>query len=74
MYISGLIPYLSALDFYKHPVWNIEFDELDFFFLSLNSIFASYTGSKNQIHNRQKIKFIKLDFSNMTFRKSSADR
>jgi hypothetical protein len=27
---------------------------------SLDSIFAGYTGSKNQVQNRQKIKFIKL--------------
>ena len=25
-----LSPYLSELDFYNSPVWNIEFDELDF--------------------------------------------
>ena len=36
-------------------------------------IFAGYTGSKNQIRNRQKIKLIKLDFLNLIFQKSSAD-
>ena len=40
--------YLSALDFWHSLVWNVEFDELDFF-SSLNWIFASYTGSKNPV-------------------------
>jgi hypothetical protein len=35
------------------------YDEQDFF-ASLDSIFAGYTGSKSQVQNRQKIKFIKL--------------
>ena len=50
----------------------MKLDELDF--LSIwNLIFAGYTGSKNQIRNRQKIKLIKLDFLNLIFQKSSAD-
>ena len=51
-------PYLSALDF-----WHFEFDKLDIF-SSSNWIFAGYTGSKNQVQNRQKIKFVELNFSN----------
>jgi hypothetical protein len=34
-------------------------------------IFASYTGSKNQVQNRQKIQFVELDFSKLIFQKSS---
>jgi hypothetical protein len=34
-------------------------------------IFASYTGSKNPVKNRQKIKFVKLDFSKLIFQKST---
>ena len=45
------------------------------FFLSiLNWIFAGYTGSKNQVRNRQKIKFVQLDFSNLIFQKVSTDQ
>ena len=29
-YGGNTAPYLSALDFYISPVWNIQFDELDF--------------------------------------------
>jgi hypothetical protein len=39
-----LSPYLSELDICKTPVWNIEFDELDFF-PSLNSIFLPTVAS-----------------------------
>ena len=46
-------------------------DELDFLSIS-NLDFAGYTGSKSQVQNRQKIKFIQLDFSNLIFEKSSA--
>ena len=55
--------YLSALDFWRSPVWNFEFDELDFF-PSLNWIFAGYTGSKNPVQTRKKIQFIKIEISN----------
>ena len=37
-------------------------------------IFAGYTGSKNQVRNRLKIKFVKLDFSKLIFQKSSTDQ
>ena len=47
-------PYLSALDFWLFLVWNIEFDDLDFF-PSLNWIFASKSGTRT----RKKIQFIK---------------
>ena len=36
-------------------------------------IFVGYTGSKNPLWNRLKIQFIKLDFSNLIFQKSSTD-
>ena len=61
-------PYWSALDF-----WKIKLDEFDFLSIS-NLNFEGYTGSKNQVRNRQKIKFIQLDFSNLIFQKSSADQ
>ena len=57
----------------KYRVWKIEFDELDFLSIS-NSNFAGYTGSKNLVQTRQKIQFIKLDFSNSIFQNPSADR
>ena len=38
-----------------------------------NWIFAGYTDSKNPVRNRIKIQFVKLDFSNMIFQKSSKD-
>ena len=31
-------------------------------------IFAGYTGSKNQVQNRLKIKFVELDFSKSMYR------
>ena len=34
-------------------------------------IFASYTGSKNQVQNRLKIQFVELNFSKLIFQKSS---
>ena len=41
-------------------------------FLSISNLkFAGYTGSKSQVQNRWKIKFIQLDFSNSIFQKSS---
>ena len=40
---------------------------------SLNLIFAGYTGSKNQVRTRLKIKFVKLDFSNGEYPNSSTD-
>ena len=38
--------------------------ELDFLSIS-NLNFVGYTGSKNPVRNRPKIKFIQLDFSNI---------
>ena len=40
-------PYLSALDFCNSSVWNVKFDELDFF-PSLNWIFLPAVACKNQ--------------------------
>ena len=57
----------------KYWVWKIEFDELDFLFIS-NLNFAGYTGSKNLVQTRQKFQFIKLDFSNSIFQNPSTDR
>ena len=57
----------------KYRVWKIEFDELDFLYIS-NSNFAGYTGSKNLVQTRQKFQFFKLDFSNSIFQNPSADR
>ena len=37
-------------------------------------IFAGYTGSKNPVRNRLKIKFVELDFSKLIFQKSSTDQ
>ena len=56
-------PYLSELDFSNSPVWNFQFDELDFF-PSLNWIFVGYTGSKNPVQTGKKYQFIKLEISN----------
>jgi hypothetical protein len=39
-----------------------------------NLIFAGYTGSKNPVRNRQKIQFVKLDFSKLIFQKSNTDQ
>ena len=55
--------YPSALDFCNSPVWNIQFDELDFF-PSLNWIFLPAVACTIQDWNRLKIKLIKLDISN----------
>ena len=57
-------PYWSLLDF-----WKIKLDELDSLFI-LNLNFAGYTGSKNQVQNRLKIKFCQF----FIFHKSSSDQ
>ena len=44
-----LTPYLSALDFCNSPVWNIEFDELEFF-PSLTWIFHPAVACKIKVH------------------------
>ena len=46
-------PYLSALDFYNSPVWNIKFGELNLFF-EFNCFFVACTGSKNSFLNWKK--------------------
>ena len=60
-------PLLICTWILKFLVWKIKLDELDFLFI-LNWIFPGYTDSKNQVQNRQKIKFIELDFSNRNFK------
>ena len=61
-YNNKLTSYLSVFDFLS--IWNL--------------IFAGYTGSKNQVWNRQKIKLknqVKKSISwNRDFKKSSTDR
>ena len=63
-----LTSYLSVLDFEISISWN----------WFLNLMFASYTGSKNQVWNRQKIKLknqAKKSISwNRDFKKSSTDK
>ena len=60
---NRLSPYLSKLAFSNSPVWNFQFDELDFF-PSLKWIFVGYTGSKNPVQTGKKYQFIKLEISN----------
>ena len=55
----------SVLDF-----WKIKFEKSRL----MNLIFTACVASKNQVRNRLKIKFIKLDFSNLIFQKSSTDQ
>ena len=63
-------PLLSALDFCNSPIWNIKFDELDFYLVS-----TGISACKIQVWNRLKIKFIKLNISSHgEFQKSSADK
>ena len=45
-----------------------------FFLIILDWIFTASVACKNHVWNRQKIKFVQLDFSNLTFQKSSADQ
>ena len=52
----------------KNGVCKIKLDELDFLSIS-NLNLAGYTGRKNQVQNRQKIRFIQHDFSNSVFSK-----
>ena len=63
LHMNAQTSYLSALDFCNSPVWNIEFDELDFF-PSSNWIFVGYTGSKKPVQTGKKYQFIKLEISN----------
>ena len=63
--------------FLKNRVWKIKLDKLEF--LSISNLISTvwvvvWVASKIQVQNRQKIKFIQLDFSNLNFQKSSADQ
>ena len=53
-------PYLSAHVFCNSPIWNVKFDELDFF-PSLNWIFLPAVACKIQVWNKLNIKFIKVN-------------
>ena len=57
------IPLVDFHLIFEIPSFFKKNDELDFWF-TLNLIFAGYTDSKKQVRTRQKIKFIKLVFSN----------
>ena len=47
-------PYLSALDFWNSPVWNIEFDELDFFLVWTGFFFLKInTNEKKMLQKNQ---------------------
>ena len=59
--------------FLKNRVWKMDLDELDFWSTS-NWNFAGYTGSKNLVRTRPKIKFIQIHFSNSIFQKSCTDQ
>ena len=74
-HVATVVPYplLLCTWFLKNWVWKIQLDELDFLSIS-NFNFAGYTGSKNQVGNGQKIKFVPLNFSNSIFQKSSSDQ
>ena len=65
-------PYLSAFDFWNSQVWNIEFDELDFF-PSFNWIFLPSVACKIQVWNKLTIKFINWIFETGELQKLSAD-
>ena len=72
-----LIPYLSALDFSNSPVWNIKFDEMDFFpslkYLIQKSQFRNpfrwVRVIKNIISKWTKMKFSRLHTGNVNCRK-----
>ena len=51
----------------ENPSLNIKLEELDFF-SSSNLIFAGYTGSKNQVRNKQKSSSSNLIFQNRFFK------
>ena len=66
IWITDLTPYWSAFEF-----WKIEFKQSNrtslIFSLFRNLILQATQTGKNQIWNRQKIKFVQLDFSNSIF-------
>ena len=73
--IKSQTPYWSVLGF-----WKIEFEKssLTNWISNLqksisNLIFAGYTGSKNPVRNTLKMQFVALDFSYLSFQKSSTD-
>ena len=75
-YLSNLTPYPSILDFWKIKLEKSSSSNCIFSQQKSISklIFAGYTGSKNQVRNRQKIQFVELDFSKLIFQKSSTDQ
>ena len=68
----GLLP-IDLYLIFENWVCKIKLDELDFWSIS-NLIFTACVACKIQVRNRPKIKFVQLDFSNLNFQKSSADR
>ena len=69
-----LSPCWSAVDFWKIKFEKSSWTNLIFCPHILKLNFAGYRGSKNQVGNRQKIKFVQLDLSNSIFQKSTADQ
>ena len=72
--LSSLLSYWSALDFWKIEFEKSSWTNLYFSLGILNMNFAGYTGNKNQIWNRQKLKFLQLSFSNLIFQTSIKHR
>ena len=66
-------PYLSALDFWHSRVWNLDFDELDFFQVWTGFLQATQT-VKIQFKLGKKSSSSKLKLQTGEFQKSSADR
>ena len=56
---STQVPLLICTWLLKTQDGKLKFDELDF---------AGYTGSRNSVRNRQKIQFVKIDFSEIKYR------
>ena len=72
---NSLTHYPSVLDF-----WKIKFEKsssrnwiFDLQKSISKLIFPGYAGGKSPVQNRLKIQFVKLDFSNLIFKKSSTD-
>ena len=70
LFVKAYIIPAKALYFNPHVQRYLEF--WDKRLVNLN--FAGYTGCKNQLGNRQKNKFVQLDFTNLVLQKSSADQ
>ena len=62
-----LPPLLMCTWFLKNRVWKIKLDELDFLSIS-NLTFTACVACKIRVQNRQKIKFIQLDFLTWFFK------